>query len=99
MGIRKNTWYCIFSNKMKFLLFSLAAILVLHSASADDVATTKKCEDFFAQSTCDNFRKIAKEFNKKVGIVNQAITDAYNHHKTKAAEMLNYVKEYLVARA
>lgn len=51
------------------------------------------------KQTCTHLRNIAKEFNEKVGIVNQAVTDAFNHHKTRAAEMLSYVKEYLVARA
>jgi len=99
MGMWKYILTSHLQPKMKFLLFTLCAILVFNTARADDVTTTKTCEDFLPATTCARLRQIAKEFNEKVGIVNQAITDAYNHHKTRAAEVLSYVKEYLVARA
>jgi len=84
---------------MKLLLFCAATLLVASCVLADDVATQKKCEDFLPADTCNQLRVIAQKFNEKAGAVNKAITDAFNKHKTKAGEVLSYVKEYLVANA
>ncbi|XP_057298223.1 uncharacterized protein LOC130629134 [Hydractinia symbiolongicarpus] len=84
---------------MKCLLFVVASILLLQFATAQDGSVTPKtCEDFLPQKTCDNLRKVATLLHEKATTVRDAVQAAIAHHKTKASEMLTFIKEYLAEK-
>jgi hypothetical protein len=84
---------------MKFL-FVLASILFIQSALCQDTGVTdgKKCEDFLGADTCTKLRNLATLLHEKTSIVTDAVKDAIAHHKTKASEMLEYIKSYMAER-
>ncbi|XP_065653781.1 uncharacterized protein LOC136071909 [Hydra vulgaris] len=85
---------------MKSIIFIFASLLLVNTALADGlVKIPKVCEDVLPADTCNKLRGIATKFHEQVDIVNQAVVDAFNHHITKTAEVLAYVKEYLVDNA
>ena len=85
---------------MKSVIFIFASLLLVNTALADGlVKIPKVCEDVLPADTCNKLRNIATKFHEQVDIVNQAVVDAFNHHITKTAEVLAYVKEYLVDNA
>lgn len=86
---------------MKSVLIALASILLIQAVSARSAAldAPSKCEDVLTAETCTKLRNLAKIFHENVQMVNQLVSEAVQDRFNTTKDILNYVRNQLVAKA